>query len=405
MTGAPGTAGEPVGGAANLQAASDGGTGGGRAGAHLLAGARAVLEANWRDGYTVPNQAVYPFQWLWDSCFHALVWLRLGEADRARSELAHLFRTQTSSGFVAHVDYEWAPTHHAEFWRREGRSSITQPPMFGLAVAELLRAGVDVDDLVEPATRGLRFLIHDRPRLEGLVPLCHPWESGGDDSPRWDHWCPGGWDPARWYDVKGELVATVEESDDGAAIANPSFRVAAAGFNALVAFNAAELAAVTGDHGLADAAVELAGALDRRWDASIRTWVDAGDSEATSGRVRTLDALLPVLVSERADTVEAAFTDMLDDAAFGGSCGPAQVHRAEPEFAPRTYWRGPAWPQLTYLCWLAATRRGRTDDAGRLATMLVEGATRSGWSEYWDADDGTGLGAAPQSWATLAALV
>ena len=40
-----------------------------------------------------------------------------------------------------------------------------------------------------------------------------------------------------------------------------------------------------------------------------------------------------------------------------------------------------------------------------LGAMLVRGAMASGWAEYWDADDGTGLGAAPQSWAALAAVV
>ncbi|NBV26756.1 MAG: hypothetical protein EBR99_05520 [Actinobacteria bacterium] len=69
----------------------------------VRAAARSVLEANWRpEGYTVPNASVYPFQWLWDSCFHAITWADLGEPDRARSELAHLFRTQNSEGFVPH---------------------------------------------------------------------------------------------------------------------------------------------------------------------------------------------------------------------------------------------------------------------------------------------------------------
>jgi hypothetical protein len=374
------------------------------AGPDLRAAARAVLEQHWRDGYTVPNGTVYPFQWLWDSCFHALVWHALGEPGRAVSELAHLFRTQSSLGFVPHVDYEWAPLHHAEFWGREGHSSITQPPMFGHAVAELARAGVDVATLVGPARRGLSFLLDHRTRIDGLVSLCHPWESGGDDSPRWDHWCPGGWDPGRWYDVKGELVLAVEHAPDGSPLANPSFRVAAASFNALVAYNALELADVTADDGLRAQALELVDALDRRWDAAAATWVDAGDSEATSGRARTLEALLPVLVSRRSDAVEAAFAQLRDGGAFGGRSGPSQVHRREPSFAPRTYWRGPAWPQLTYLCWRAAVERDRRDDASALGAMLVDGAVRSGWAEYWDADDGTGLGAAPQSWATLAVL-
>jgi hypothetical protein len=373
----------------------------------LLADARAVLDAAWREegGYTVPSTTVYPFQWLWDSCFHAVTWAVLGEGERARRELAHLFRTQTPLGFVAHVDYEHDPTHHAEFWRHEGRSSITQPPMFGHAVAVLAGLGVPVDDLVEPATRGLEFLLHHRARIDGLVALCHPWESGGDDCPRWDHWCPGGWDPARWYDLKGDLVASVEHADDGSPLANPAFVVASCGFNALVAFNALELASVTGDEALRRDADALVAALDARWDPDLRTWVDGGDSETTSGRVRTLDALLAVLVSARADALDAAFVELLDPSAFGGACGPAGVHREEPTFEARTYWRGPAWPQLTYLAWVAAGRRQRPRERAALGEMLVRGATRSGWAEYWDPDDGTGLGAVPQSWATLAAVV
>jgi hypothetical protein len=34
-----------------------------------------VLNANWRadGGYTSPNPDTYPWQWLWDSCFHAII--------------------------------------------------------------------------------------------------------------------------------------------------------------------------------------------------------------------------------------------------------------------------------------------------------------------------------------------
>ena len=368
--------------------------------------ARAVLEANWRDeGYTVPNSSVYPFQWLWDSCFHAIAWADLGEPDRARHELAHLFRMQAPDGFVPHVDYEWAPDHHASFWGRAGASSITQPPMFGHAVAELSRRGVDVADLVGPATAGLQFLLDARARVDGLIALCHPWESGGDDCPRWDDWCPGGWSKERWFVVKGALLDGLVLSSAGSPIANRDFVVGSCGFNALVVFNARELASVTGDAALMEDADALAAVLASRWDAALRTWVDTGDAAEGSGRIRTLDAMLPTLVAEDPTVLDAAFAAILDDEAFGGACGPAGVHRAEPTFAARTYWRGPAWPQLTYLLWVAARRNATAADASRLATMLVRGATASSWSEYWDADDGTGLGAAPQSWAAVAALV
>ena len=368
--------------------------------------ARNVLEANWRpEGYTVPNAAVYPFQWLWDSCFHAITWADLGEPNRARTELLHLFRTQNSEGFVPHVDYEFDPNHHAEFWMREGQSSITQPPMYGHAIAELSRRGIDVTDLVGPATNALLFLFDRRARVGDLIALCHPWESGGDDCPRWDHWCPGEWNAATWYDVKGSLVASVEQSGQGSPIANPSFVVASCGFNALVAFNAFELASVTGDAELITRAETLVTTLMTRWNGELATWIDAGDSESDSGRVRSLDALLPVLVSPDQSVNERVFSQLCESTAFGGLCGPAGMHREEPTFSARTYWRGPAWPQLTYLFWVAARRSERNDAARALADMLTRGALNSSWAEYWDADDGTGLGAAPQSWAALAAVV
>lgn len=372
----------------------------------LRSGARAVLEGNWRsEGYTVPNAEVYPFQWLWDSCFHAIAWAELGAPDRAVSELAHLFRTQTTDGFVPHIDYEFAPLHHADFWGRADRSTITQPPMFGHAIAELHRRGIDVSALLEPATRGLRFLLEVRERVDGLIGLCHPWESGADDCPRWDHWCDDDWSIERWRQRKTDLVGTVVTNDAGSAIANPQFRVGSCGFNALVAFNALELVELTGDRDLRDRAHELVAILDTRWDSALCTWIDTGDAEHASGRVRSLDALLPVLVTERTETVDAVVAQLLDERAFGGPCGPAGLHRAEPTFAARTYWRGPSWPQLSYLMCVAARRRASSEMTARLADAFIAGAMRSRWAEYWDPTDGTGLGAAPQSWTAVVVAV
>jgi len=347
-----------------------------------------MMEAHWRvDGHTVPNTAVYPWQWLWDSCFHSLIWAELGRDDRAITELASALSDQAADGFVPHVRYVGRPGFLEDFWGRPGTSSITQPPMFGHAIAELGRRGTAVpEELVDRAHRGLDFLLHDRARTDdGLVTVVHPWETGCDDSPRWDDWCgPTGWSAERWRAVKGELLTTVVRSTHGSPLANPAFAVAPAGFNALVAFNAAEL-------GRAADAAELARALATRWDGERRTWTDGAHP---SGRVRTVDALLPVLVCP--DGRPAALADIGDDRAFGGRCGPPAVHRAEPGFDPTRYWRGPAWPQLTYLLRKAGAPVG---------DRLVAGAQASGLAEYWHPDTGEGYGAIPQSWAGLALLV
>ena len=121
--------------------------------------------------------------------------------------------------------------------------------------------------------------------------------------------------------------------------------------------------------------------------------------------MRTLDGLLPMLVAAEPDRIDSVAADLVDPSAYGGRCGPAGVHREEPGFDPRAYWRGPAWPQLSYLMWVGLRRHGRNEAAEAVASTTVRGAMRSGLAEYWDPDDGTGGGAVPQSWSALAALM
>ena len=87
---------------------------------------RTMLDDHWvSEGYAAPNSTVYPWQWLWDSCFHVLVWLALGDSDRARRELAVALAAQTPSGFVPHMHYVRQPGFHEDLWGRSGDSSIT----------------------------------------------------------------------------------------------------------------------------------------------------------------------------------------------------------------------------------------------------------------------------------------
>ena len=336
---------------------------------------RTVMEEHWQpEGYTVPNAVTYPFAWLWDSCFHAVIWAALDDAERATTELAHVFRCQDDrTGFVPHIDYQKDPDRLRDFWGRSGASTITQPPMYGHAVAELTRRGIDLDDEVrERAVAGVQFFLRDRRHASGLVTVRHPWETGCDDSPRFDHWGAG--HREQWYDVKGRLVT---------APGSIEFDCAPVSLSALVAWNGVELGLDPSD---------LVDALASRWDEELVTWVDAGAGASTSGRIRTTEALLPLLVLDRPDATAA----LSDVSAYAAPFGPRGVHRAEPCFEARRYWRGPSWPQLAYLLWRAGAD---------VAAASVRGASASGLAEYWDADDGTGLGAIPQSWTGLAVLM
>jgi hypothetical protein len=365
-----------------------------------------VLEAAWRTdgdvGFCVPNATTYPWQWLWDSCFHAVVWAHLGD-ERAGLELAAALRSQDEEGFVPHLRYVHGPNPHADFWGRPATSSITQPPMYGHAARVVVDRGLPVpDEVLDRAAAGLRFLLRRRQRSAGgLVELCHPWESGCDDSPRWDGVLDAPWTPAGWFERKGSLLQAVERSSSGAPLRNPAFRVGSAGFSALVAWNALELAPLVDGDDLVVDAQELRDALDARWDPELVTWVDDGATAGTSGRVRTLDALLPTLVLRRPE----ALAQLVDPGALGAPYGPAGVHRDEPTYDPTAYWRGSAWPQLTYLCWRAARWAGEGEMAASFQKSMASAVVSSRFAEHWDPESASPLGAAPQSWSALACVL
>jgi hypothetical protein len=409
----------------------------------LAARARSVLDGHWTTpgrtatdgspiGFTVPNAHTYPHQWLWDSAFHSIIWAHLGDADRAVAELTAAFAHQADDGFVPHLTYWSAPDQHAGLWGRRWTSAVTQPPMYGHALAELRRHRITVPaELVAAASAGLRFLLVERDRGDGRVAIVHPWESGCDDSPRWDAWYPGGrWSPAAGHERKGAWMRAVRLGPGGSPRGSDAFEVASAGFGALVAFNAAELASVAPlDDDLARRAAAVVAWLTRSWDDGRRTFADvalqgaraagsgragaraagsgrAGARAAGSGGTRVLEALLPLLVlPDDGPGVDDAFGQLHDETALGGACGPAQVHRGEAAFDPVGYWRGSAWPQLSYLLWIAARRGGRARDAAALRDATVCGAVCSGWAEHWHPDTGAGLGAIPQSWTGLAAVM
>ena len=204
-----------------------------------------------------------------------------------------------------------------------------------------------------------------------------------------------------------DLLATIERGSQGEPLGNPQFAVASVGFNALVAWNAMELATIGADD-FSKPVAELVESIESLWDPDLSTWVDGGIAAAGSGSARTADALLPLLVSTDSSHRGAASNSLIDPSAHGSAHGPLGVHRAEPSFEADTYWRGPVWPQLAYLLWRALTRGGSSSErecAGELVRSTIKGAEASGLAEYWNGDSGEGLGAVPQTWTGLALLM
>lgn len=370
---------------------------------------RELLEAHWDQarGYCVPNPTTYPHLWLWDSCFHAVVWAGLND-QRAVTELTSTLAGQLAEGLVPHMRYGGEPPD-TYLGPLEETSSLAQPPMFGHTIRVLQRCGMRVPEpTLRMARRGLHWLWRNRRTEDGLLFVIHPWEAGNDHSPRWDDWgapgrTPADYDRAARTAWNKELMSDVTFAADGAAVWSSRFVACPAGFNAYTAFNMAELGDALDDDELRGWANELGAAVDARlWSTKEWLWVDAAVvGGGRSVRTPISDGIMPALVTADQDKARLALDQLSDPRRFAAPFGPTNVARRHPAYDPGMYWRGAAWPNLNYLLWLALRRWDRTEQAEALVRTTLAAARKSGWAEYWNPETATGLGARPQSWTGL----
>ncbi|HET8976541.1 MAG TPA: hypothetical protein VFN87_00190, partial [Solirubrobacteraceae bacterium] len=158
----------------------------------------AVLHQNWREGtratdarpfaYTCPSPGRYPWQWYWDSCFHAIAW-RHFDADRARQELGSLLAAQQEDGFIGHTIFWGEPlrgtrrlTYNVTSAHPEMTASI-QPPL--LAWAWRIAVG---DPAAEHGILAQVSWLAEHRDLDGdgLLWIVSPDESGMDASTQFD---------------------------------------------------------------------------------------------------------------------------------------------------------------------------------------------------------------------------
>ncbi|MBC6460391.1 amylo-alpha-1,6-glucosidase [Actinomadura sp. HBU206391] len=247
----------------------------------VAARAAYVLRGNDRGGLTVAAPWLYPHMWSWDAAFVAIGLARLS-ASRALTELETLFAAQWRTGMVPHIVFSpGAPLYEPgpDRWAcREAcpdappdpaTSGILQPPVHAVAVRRILDA-VRIADAAErrdvvgriralwPALLAWhRYLVaHRDPERRGLLTLYHGWESGMDNSPRWD---------GPYADVVPSPQFTPFRRSDVHALAGAAAGGTAAG-------TAAGTAGGTGRGGAAKAGVVSGGAAQRPTDADYKRY-------------------------------------------------------------------------------------------------------------------------------------
>jgi glycogen debranching enzyme len=408
----------------------------------VWAAAARVLDANWTGTATVPSPGLYPHQWSWDSAFVSLGLAR-HRPERARVELLSVFRGQWATGLVPHIVFSSSLPRHAyfpgpEFWRSRAQpdaprsvetSGLAQPPLHALAALRLAQSAGEqrafLARLYPQLAAQHAYLERERDVAGlGLVSLCHPWESGLENSPAWDNPLSAV-EPLLSPYARGPAVDGAD-SDRHVSLVR-SMRDA--GYRAEYLrddhpfvvedplFNAVFLAST---HALAEVA-EIAGAdpgphreaaqrihdalLDRLWDAETCCFRARDVRTGKLIPMATIGGFVPLLDPDLPPGIVRGLVELLLSARFAGATGyPVPTCDVQSvAFDRNAYWRGPTWVNTNWLVWLGALTHHLDAVSDLLLGSTLRLVRQSGFREYFDPFDGTGRGSHDFSWS--AALV
>jgi hypothetical protein len=435
-------------------------------GSHILAARAAyILRDNSAGLFTKAAPTLYPHQWSWDAAFNA-IGLATVDLPRARQELDSLFAGQWRNGMVPHIVFDpaadgyWPGPAQWECARYNedaigfpATSGICDPPVHAIAVDRILAAAAAAGERELELTRGWaahlypmllawhRFLARDRAdKSTGLMTLFHGWESGTDNSPRWDapyanvvvgpglpayvrrdqaHVSDAAQRPTDGeYDRYLWLVEEAKRAgyDAGMLRETGSFQVGDVLFTAIFAAASDLLAKLAGQLGKVDDVAELRDyAAQAR--AAVYCHVDeatglAADVDLRTGsllRTETVAGFAPLIAGAMPSYLRQRLISNLTGPRWAGHPGlrwplPPSTSPCSSAFNPDCYWRGPVWPVFNWLLAWALHRDGEVSVASRLRSASLDQLSDGTFAEYYHPMTGAPLGSLDQSWTTAVAL-
>lgn len=400
----------------------------------MIQKAQEILKNNWRENFTIPCDKLYPFQWFWDSGFIAIGWAYFDMA-KAKQEITTLLNTQWKNGFVPHIafhnesdtyfpgkDYHLSalsPNSNEKY----PSTGMTQPPVTGFVLEEMLRIAEDKADIKDFISREIDrvyanhqyFYKHRDINNEGLVYIYHNWESGTDNSPLWDDiWAT--FAPPKYtferrdtgiinaeqrpskreYDYYLHIINIAKEHhyDDAAIAQHSPFLVQDPLFNTmLMKSNESLIRLYQMLGGNQDKIKQLEtwqnqakkSFNQKLWNDELNAYVhyDLRNNRqiayVSSSSFAPLYANIPP--KERAEKLIATMMDKFggDDMYLCASFDP--THKF---FDPKRYWRGPVWINLNWMLYYGLQNYGYNDIAKRVKKDSIELLEKCGFYEYFD---------------------
>lgn len=369
--------------------------------------------------YTVPSPDTYPFQWLWDSCFHAIILSLCGSFEDAKKELISLVSHQFDNGMIPHMIY-WDKASPTDFpvieWGKRDTSTITQPPMLSYACLRIYKKDKDSNFLKQiypNLNRFYRYLLEQRDlRGHHLVGIINPDESGEDNSPRFDP--PLGLEPTHSLEVNfGKRLELVGKNlscnfEIGECMSN-FFWVKDVPFNAIMVENLASLAEIASVLGKSEDAQYFLNQKDKISKA-MRDWMfeegiywSVYDLDYKKIKVKTWAIFAPLFAKlySKSQAEKVVKEHLLNKAEFNLDFLVPTVSKDELSYHPAGFWRGPVWMATNWFIFKGLLNYGMKEISQKIYQSSLSLIEKSGFREQFDPETGEGLGAREFSWGGL----
>lgn len=343
--------------------------------------------------HTPPNPDHYlNAQYLWDTCFHAIVYAQNHNPWLARQELTELMKGQDPETGIIPNMVSFAKGRRMfnpeDWFRMDARhSDYTQPPVIALAAMRTYESFVSSGHQEE----GLRFAEGIIPGLEkyyeyferyrknidnNLIGVIHPSETGRDSDPTFDGWVKridtdyANVTPVSrtvgylntGLDYAGKLIQhDLKNRRDGwnPFLSRKNFWVNDVMFNSMYAENLrnlAELEDMVGQIAKGTVYRNIASLVQNdientMWDSAQRRFFAQG----MDGPIREISVsnLFPLILDGIGGEKVEAILEMIEDPGQFGTplpvpSVPADSRKFDPYFIEKRIWRGPVWMNMNW---------------------------------------------------------
>lgn len=378
--------------------------------------------------FVCPSAVTYPFQWFWDSCFHAVA-LTHFDIERAKSELRGLVANVHEDGLLSHVTfwqrerYEEMLSTYAIAYRSPYLSDCIQPPVIAEVTEMVVERGGGVAfarEMVPALCRYYDFLDRTRdPDRDGLIAILQADESGLDHSPKYDAYrgMKNGADPAEhdamWHRAADAYKAVGRVPEKMFAL--DVFVVEEVLVNAIYAESLGalgRLCKLVGDEvGAAEykrRAMKTTDALVQKcFDPDAGLFYDLAGLKEAPQRVSTVSCLIPLVLTELpGSVVDRVARHIEDPKGYAAKYPVPSVAISEPTYSAgaifKLVWRGPTWINTNWYVARGLRRHGLTNLAAKVEASSVALVEKGEYREYYNPETGEGYGAPDFSWSALA---